>query len=52
MVRAPGAEELTLSEHTRIVDAIAAHEPEAAAEAMNAHLTRANTLYQRLVRPG
>lgn len=50
LVRAPGAEELTLAEHTRIVDAIAAHAPDAAAEAMRAHLTRANTLYQHLVR--
>lgn len=50
MVRAPGAEELTLAEHERIVDAIAAHDPEAAADAMRAHLTRANTLYQSLIR--
>ena len=52
MVRAPGAEELTLAEHGRIVDAIAAHDATAAAEAMNAHLTRANTLYQRLMYEG
>lgn len=50
LVRAPGAEELTLEEHTRIVDAIAAHDTDGAAEAMRAHLTRANTLYQHLVR--
>jgi GntR family transcriptional regulator, sialic acid-inducible nan operon repressor len=50
LVRAPGAEELTLEEHTRIVDAIAAHQPDAAAEAMRAHLTRANALYQHLMR--
>jgi len=50
LVRAPGAEELTLSEHERIVDAIAASDPTAAAEAMRAHLTRANTLYQQLIR--
>ena len=50
MVRAPGAEALTLAEHERIVDAIAAHAPAAAAEAMHAHLSRANTLYQRLIR--
>jgi len=51
LVRAPGAEELTLAEHERIVDAIAARDPDAAAAAMHAHLTRANTLYQQLVRP-
>lgn len=45
MVRAPGVEDLTLAEHDRIVDAIAQHQPEAAAEAMRAHLTRANKLY-------
>ncbi len=50
LVRAPGAEELTLSEHERIVDAIAAHDPQAASDAMRAHLTRANTLYQQLIR--
>ena len=47
----PGAEELTLAEHERIVDAIAAHDPQAASEAMRAHLTRANTMYQQLLRP-
>jgi DNA-binding FadR family transcriptional regulator len=48
MVRAPGAEELTLSEHQRIVDAIARHDGDAAAEAMRAHLDRANELYRQL----
>ena len=48
MVRAPGAEELTLAEHTRIVDAIAAGDGDAAAEAMRIHLVRANALYRRL----
>jgi len=50
LVRAPGAEELTLSEHQRIVDAIAQHDGEAAAEAMRAHLNRANDLYRKLTR--
>lgn len=48
MVRAPGAEELTLSEHQRIFDAIAKHDGDAAAEAMRSHLNRANDLYRRL----
>jgi DNA-binding FadR family transcriptional regulator len=51
LVRAPGAEELTLAEHERIVAAIAAHDPDAAAAAMHAHLSRANTLYQQLTQP-
>jgi DNA-binding FadR family transcriptional regulator len=48
LVRAPGAEELTLSEHQRIVDAIARHDGDGAAEAMRAHLNRANELYRTL----
>jgi DNA-binding FadR family transcriptional regulator len=48
LVRAPGAEELTLAEHQRIVDAIATHDGDAAAEAMHAHLSRANHLYRKL----
>jgi GntR family transcriptional regulator, sialic acid-inducible nan operon repressor len=51
LVRAPGAEVLTLSEHARIVDAIEARNPQAAADAMHAHLSRANELYQQLLRP-
>ena len=43
-----GAEELTLAEHQRIVDAIATHDGDAAAEAMHAHLSRANHLYRKL----
>ena len=50
LVRAPGAEELTLAEHDRIVDAIAAHDADKAAAAMQAHLTRANKRYQLLMR--
>ena len=49
LVRAPGAEELTLSEHQRIIDAIARHDGDAAAEAMHSHLNRANELYHRIV---
>lgn len=51
LVRAPGAEELTLAEHERIVDAIAAHDPNGAAAAMHAHLSRANALYRQLIKP-
>jgi DNA-binding FadR family transcriptional regulator len=51
MVRAPGAEQLTLAEHERIVDALAARDAARAEQAMHDHLTRANTMYQRLLRP-
>jgi DNA-binding FadR family transcriptional regulator len=47
LVRAPGVEELTLSEHQRIVDAIALRDGEKAADAMQQHLNRANDLYRR-----
>ena len=45
IVRAPGAEHLTLQEHSKIFDAIAAHDATAASKAMHDHLTRANALY-------
>lgn len=48
IVRAPGAEDLTLAEHERIVEAIAARDPDAAAQAMRDHLTRANALYRNV----
>ncbi|MDJ0945344.1 MAG: transcriptional regulator NanR [Kiloniellales bacterium] len=47
LVRLPGAEQITLTEHQAIFDAIAAHDPDAAAEAMTRHLTRANELYRQ-----
>ena len=50
MVRAPGAESLTLEEHTRLVDAIEARDPDAAEAAMRAHLTRSNERYRSLMR--
>lgn len=50
LVRAPGAESLTLAEHKRIVDAIEAQDEAGAEQAMREHLTRANALYQSLVR--
>ena len=51
LVRAPGAESLTLAEHERILAAIAARDPDQAGTAMREHLTRANTLYNSLLRP-
>ena len=53
LVRLLGAENLTIAEHRRILDAIAARDPDAAETAMREHLTRANALYRRFeqVRP-
>jgi DNA-binding FadR family transcriptional regulator len=51
IVRAPGAEQITLDEHLRIFEAIAANDPVAATQAMHDHLTRANVLYQTAVLP-
>lgn len=48
LVRAPGVEELTLAEHTRLVDAIEAHDPQAAAGALRAHVARSNALYHSI----
>ena len=48
LVRAPGLEQLTLSEHKRIADAIESGDPDDAALAMQEHLTRANNLYRQL----
>lgn len=50
MVRAPGAEALTLAEHERITEAIASGDGDAAAQAMHAHLSRANDLYHTLMK--
>lgn len=52
LVRAPGAERLTIAEHRRIFERIAARDPDGAAKAMTAHLTRANKLYRILNRAG
>jgi DNA-binding FadR family transcriptional regulator len=41
-----GHEDITLAEHDGIVDAIEAHDADAAAAAMDAHLKRSNPLYQ------
>jgi GntR family transcriptional regulator, sialic acid-inducible nan operon repressor len=49
IVRAPGAEHLTVAEHDRIVNAVADHDLAGAELAMREHLTRANALYKRVV---
>ena len=49
MVSVRGADRLTISEHRRIYEAIAAGMPDAAAQAMAEHLTRANALYAALI---
>lgn len=46
IVRAPGVENVTLAEHQRLFDAIAARNPAAAEQAMREHLTRASALYR------
>lgn len=51
LVRAPGAEAITLAEHAAIIEAIAAHDADGAAQAMADHLTRANALYAQGARP-
>jgi DNA-binding FadR family transcriptional regulator len=45
--RMPGAGEAAYAAHARIVAAIAAHEPEVAAQAMQEHLDAVTTLYWR-----
>ncbi len=47
LVRRPGLERLTLSEHRQIVDAIERSDPDEAARMMGDHLNRANSLYQQ-----
>jgi len=50
LVRVHGAENVTVAEHLKICERIAAHDVEGAAAAMTAHLTRASKLYRRLER--
>jgi DNA-binding FadR family transcriptional regulator len=46
-VRSPGLERLTIEEHSRIVDALEAGDPDLAVGRMAEHLNRANTMYQQ-----
>lgn len=46
IVRAPGAEHLTLIEHQRIIDTIAAGDAAGTERAMRDHLMRANAMYR------
>lgn len=52
LVRAHGAEQVTLAEHASIVEAIAANDVAAAEKTMTDHLTRASALYQQALRAG
>jgi len=47
LVRVPGAEDLTIAEHRRILEAIRAGDEAGAEAAMRDHLTRANELYRQ-----
>jgi len=47
IVHKPGRESITVTEHEAILERIAARDEEGAVNAMRAHLTRANELYQR-----
>lgn len=47
LVRAPGAEYVTLSEHEAIYECIAARDADGAAQAMSDHITRASSLYRQ-----
>lgn len=49
LVRAPGAEHLTLEEHARICEAIADRDPDAAGQAMSDHLARADARYHGIM---
>ncbi len=50
LVRLPGSEDLTIAEHSRIFEAIAAGDEAAAAAAMHDHIARANDLYRQYER--
>lgn len=46
LLRVPGVDDLTLGEHARILEAISAHDEEAAAQSMLRHLSRADPRYK------
>ena len=46
LVRAPGAEEVTLEEHERLIACIARHDPDGAEQALREHLSRAHQSYR------
>jgi DNA-binding FadR family transcriptional regulator len=48
LVRAPGAEEVTVDEHERMIESIARHDPDGAEQAVREHLTRANQKYRTI----
>jgi len=50
LVRVQGAEDLTIAEHRRILEAIETGRSEAAAEAMHDHISRGNALYRQFER--
>ena len=45
LVRLPGAEHLTIAEHSQIYERIAACDVDGAAQAMTGHITRVNAQY-------
>lgn len=47
LVRVQGAEDLTIAEHRRILEGIAAGDGDRAAAAMHEHISRANALYRQ-----
>ena len=52
LVRLEGAEDLTIAEHRRILEAIASAQPDDAAGAMQDHILRGNALYRQYERGG
>ena len=47
LIHVPGAEDLTIKEHKRIFERIAAHDSHGAAKAMADHLNRADRMYRK-----